>query len=111
MFPPKLWNLFESAKEGLPRTNNNVEGWHNSFASMVSASRVNIYRFIEALKEDYVLTSKKFDNVAQGVGSTSKKKYKDASLRLKSLAEKYKEYRDQDDILQYLRAISYNFKL
>lgn len=27
-FPPKLWSVYESALDGMPRTNNSVEAWH-----------------------------------------------------------------------------------
>ena len=31
-FPHLSWNMYSRVKEGLPRTNNSLEGWHNGFA-------------------------------------------------------------------------------
>ena len=30
-FSIDLWNMFQRAQGGLPRTNNNIEGWHQHF--------------------------------------------------------------------------------
>ncbi|RNA01702.1 hypothetical protein BpHYR1_007717 [Brachionus plicatilis] len=34
-FGLELWNYFERTRLGLPRTNNNLEGWHNAFQSTI----------------------------------------------------------------------------
>ena len=31
-FPKEMWNMYQRVKDGLPRTNNSLEGWHSSFA-------------------------------------------------------------------------------
>ncbi|CAF0952156.1 unnamed protein product [Brachionus calyciflorus] len=33
----KLWNCYERTKQGLPRTNNNLEGWHNALQSTIKS--------------------------------------------------------------------------
>lgn len=34
-FPLELWNCYDLAKKGLPRTNNNIEGWHRGFSTLL----------------------------------------------------------------------------
>jgi len=58
-YPVKVWNMYNSVLNDLLRSNNNVEEWNNAFSSMLNACHVNIYRFIEGLKNDQVLTTKK----------------------------------------------------
>ncbi|KAK4880784.1 hypothetical protein RN001_008930 [Aquatica leii] len=41
-FPHIIWNCFNSAMTGLPKTNNVVEGWHRSFECHISASHPSI---------------------------------------------------------------------
>ncbi|KAF0985415.1 hypothetical protein HZS_7071, partial [Henneguya salminicola] len=35
LFSIDLWNTYESTLAGLCQTNNNVEGWHNSFSKII----------------------------------------------------------------------------
>ncbi|QQP39097.1 Uncharacterized protein FKW44_019871, partial [Caligus rogercresseyi] len=36
IFAINLWNIVNQTDERLPRTNNNVEGWHRRFSSQVA---------------------------------------------------------------------------
>jgi len=38
MFALNLWNCFECAINDLPKSNKSVEGWHNSFPSLLGAN-------------------------------------------------------------------------
>ena len=35
-FPKELWNMYQRVKDGLPRTNNSLEGWHHAFANGIA---------------------------------------------------------------------------
>ena len=35
LFPYDIWNMFDRVRNRLPRTNNSIEGWHNSFGSTI----------------------------------------------------------------------------
>ena len=47
LFPITVWNMYEQTLQGLPRTNNTVEGWHRSFQANVGGCHLN---FINILK-------------------------------------------------------------
>jgi len=49
-FPIQFWNVRESVEAHLPRTNNHLEGWHNSFNQ-------NVYH-LSPLKEKWVVPRK-----------------------------------------------------
>lgn len=108
MFPIAMWNMYSSVLTNLPRTNNNVEGWHNSFASLVDASHVNIFKFIDSLKRADVLTTKKVMEAPLNADRTQKKKYADVTHRLQCTVEKYNTFVDK---IEYLRAIAHCFNL
>ena len=40
LFPITVWNMYKQTLQGLPRTNNAVEGWHRSFQARTSASPI-----------------------------------------------------------------------
>lgn len=54
-FAISLWNVQDRIENGLPRTNNTVEGWHRSFQSGVGAHHPNIWRFLDVLKREQSL--------------------------------------------------------
>ncbi|KII73922.1 hypothetical protein RF11_15624 [Thelohanellus kitauei] len=45
----------------IPRTINNIEGWHRAFSSMVSANYPNVCAFLNATKLENSLTDHKID--------------------------------------------------
>ncbi|KII73272.1 hypothetical protein RF11_04823 [Thelohanellus kitauei] len=56
-FPIVLWNQRLRVIDHLPHTNNNVEGWHRAFSSIVDASHPSIYTFLKHLKNKESLVS------------------------------------------------------
>ena len=53
-FPVSMWNMY---KQEL-RTNNKVEGWHNSLNQAVRKSHPNIYELLTTLKEEQAATDR-----------------------------------------------------
>lgn len=49
-FPCALWNNRVRIQSGLPRTNNNVKGWHSAFNRAIGAHHLNIYKFLHQLQ-------------------------------------------------------------
>lgn len=41
-FPPKLWSVHNNIMNGVPRTSNNLEGWHNKWNSLFK-NKVSFY--------------------------------------------------------------------
>uniref|UniRef100_A0A6P7GX96 Uncharacterized protein LOC114343419 n=1 Tax=Diabrotica virgifera virgifera TaxID=50390 RepID=A0A6P7GX96_DIAVI len=73
MFPRNLWNCFEFIEEDLPRTNNAVEGWHNSFSSILNAAHPNLWKFITGLKKEESLNRLKVEQYIAGNQQPQKK--------------------------------------
>ncbi|KII66562.1 hypothetical protein RF11_16024 [Thelohanellus kitauei] len=61
LFNITLWNQRNRVMNSLPTTNNNIEGWHRAFSSIVSAHHPNIFAFLSALKLENSLTDHKID--------------------------------------------------
>jgi hypothetical protein len=62
--------------DDIPRTNNSVEGWHNSFNSMLSAHHLSIWAFITALKKEESLNRFKIEQYTAGFEPSKKKNIK-----------------------------------
>ena len=48
LFPIELWNMFNRTAEELPRTNDNIEAWHNSFQANVSSTHPTFWKFLDS---------------------------------------------------------------
>ena len=110
MFPVRIWNCYERTLQGLPRTNNSVEGWNRRFNSIVSKSHPGVFSLLEALRNE--------ENYAQAMrvlvgagGSPPRKKKKNVRnvSRLERLLERYDEMvTNEGGILGYLRAVGHS---
>ncbi|XP_029344148.1 uncharacterized protein LOC115033845 [Acyrthosiphon pisum] len=90
LFSIKIWNCYSMLDDNIPRTNNSVEGWHNSFNSMLSAHHPSIWTFITALKKEESLNRFKIEQYTAGFEPPKKKKYKDSTIKLKKICDDYK---------------------
>ena len=63
LFPIELWNIFNRADEELPRTNNSIEGCHNSFQPNVSCTNPIFWTFLNVLqKEESIVRVRSLQN-------------------------------------------------
>ncbi|KAF0752026.1 MULE domain-containing protein, partial [Aphis craccivora] len=99
-FPIELWNCYNLVKYDIPKTNNSVEGWHNSFNSTLNALHPSIWKFIEALKKEEKLNRLKMHQFLAGTEPRQKlKKYKDTASRIKAICNDF-ENRSINDFLK-----------
>nr|CAI5844980.1 unnamed protein product [Callosobruchus analis] len=54
-FSHSMWNCFNTVVEGLPKTNNSIEGWHRAFEAQISADHPNIWKFVKAIQREQSL--------------------------------------------------------
>ena len=90
-FPINVWSIHDRVTEGLPRTNNSVEGWHHAFQRTVGLNHPTIYKLVEAMQLEQSHTENIITQIALG----------------RLFVNGYRR-REQMD---YLRAISYNVTL
>ncbi|CAG7729356.1 unnamed protein product [Allacma fusca] len=104
-FEPQLWNMYHSVLTDTHRTNNNIEGWHSRFESLIGAHHPMIWKFIQVLqKEQNVTRAKTIQFLAGAEPPPSKKKYRLLNSRLKMVVEDF----NNRTVMDYLRSISYN---
>lgn len=103
-----LWNCFHSVLEDLPKTNNACEGFNSGFSSLLGASHPTIYKLIDGLKEQQVLTELTIHQRVAGTVPTPRKKFAIASTKLRKVVEQY----GVGDFchIDYLRQISYRVR-
>ena len=99
-----FWNVKKRIDEDLPRTNNDVEGFHSALRSSITCKHPNIRKLIAALKNEEELQETKIINVNRGDASARKKIYKSIDLQLKTLVNTY----DNSNKISFLDDIAQN---
>ena len=108
-FAATVWNVRERVEDGLPKTNNSVEGWHHAFQSSVDCHHPTVYKLISHFRIEQ-------ENIEQCVTwflaeelneDASKEKYVQLSRRLNALMPTY----GNRPLLDFLRAVSQNLTL
>ena len=107
-FPIGLWNVVSRTEMDLPRTNNNVEGWHNRFSSIINGAHPTLRKFLENLKTEEILSRAETAQILGGHQFPAKKKYADSAKRVKKLVSEYPSR--SSNVVSYLRGIAHNLK-
>ncbi|XP_021952041.1 uncharacterized protein LOC110848975 [Folsomia candida] len=108
LFAIPLWNCCHSVLEDLPKTNNSCEGFNSGFSTLLGASHPTIYKLIDGLKEQQVLTELSMNQRIAGNVPTPRKKIAIASKKLKTVVEQYGV--GDFSHIDYLRQISYRVR-
>ena len=112
-YPPPLWNQYSAATRKEHRTNNVSEAWHNRFQVVVGKHHPDLYSALQELLKEQADTEIMVAELALGrkVKSAPRKKWLDVQNRIQDITLEYQNYKDNDDVLRYLRTLSYNVTL
>lgn len=103
-FSITIWNCYVD-EYNLPKTNNSVEGWHNSFSSILNAIHPSIWKFIRALQKEEKLNRLKMVQYCTGAETPRKrKKYNDTAERINTICKTFNN-RTFDE---YISGIAHN---
>ena len=105
-FALNMWNCYDGVQDGLPKTNNFLEGWHRGFQMQISAEHPNIWKFISALKREQSLNELRIEQHVSGQQPPiGRRVYRDSAQRLLTLVN---NYRPNINICDYVRGIAHN---
>lgn len=102
-YPVSFWNCYDRFIGNIPRTNNEVEGWHHKINSNLSGSHPTLWTCIEVLQNEQSFWENNVNRIRAGLGESQKVKYRLLDRRLKTIVESYNTVLDD---LEYLKAVS-----
>lgn len=106
LFRHDSWNVHDAVEDGLPKTNNDCEGWHRSFQELIAGYHPTIWKFFEALKLEQSKNEMAMEQFLAGQqAAPGKKKYRDCAARIQHIVQQY----GQIDGIDYLRGLCHNF--
>lgn len=108
-FPIEMWNLYERINTDLPRSNNSVEAWHNSFQKTLQCHKPSHAKLFEKIRKEQSYYELFITRYRAGYRANEKRncKYFQLRKRLQVLVAQYRF----GSVLKYLRCIAYNLSL
>jgi hypothetical protein len=97
LFPVTIWNCYDRTLGNLPRTNNNLESWHNAIQSETK-KHMSILRVIQYLRTEQDFSSYKLVKISTG-------EFDDKQNANERLVNVLKDY-DKDEIIDYLKCVA-----
>lgn len=113
LLPPALWNVYDATRSGYHRTNNYVEAWHSTFNKYLNTYHSNLWKFLEKLKKQQHENTQQFVQIRFGhrnIRHPVNRTYLNQQRIVENIVATYADYKANDDLLTYLRAISYRLK-
>lgn len=113
-FPPKIWNLYQLTLTKQQRSTNTVEGWHSRFQRIIVQHHSGIWRFIEHLKKDENENQVMMTQLLAGhtrIRHAVKGVVKRNQEQIEIIVGNYATYKEEENVLTYLKAIGYKLKL
>lgn len=108
-FPIAQWSQYLATINDLPRTNNDVEGWHRGFQFLFSNydANANLWHLLRAFRTDEANTRELVARLrTEGDVEPPSKKYASYSARIKKITLKYGTQLYQGDNVQYISDIA-----
>ena len=106
LFPIELWNRFHRTAEELPRTNNNIEAWRNSFQANVSSTHPTFWKFLDVLlREERIVRVRMLQNQTGHAPEPQRRRYADCNVRILKFVDNY----PNRQVMDYLRRIAHQF--
>ncbi len=89
IFPVEIWNVHNRTLNGLPRTNNGAEAYHNALRSSITSVHPNFWNLCKSLAKEEALMQTKIAHIKRGDTITKSKKYEANDERLKRAVQEY----------------------
>ena len=99
----ELWNQYEAALNGQPRTTNACEGSHNAFGSLLNASHPSVWVLFDAIIKDAAIQKKLVMDEHSGRPAAKNRKYVELNERVKQTVT---DYPNKVDKVRYLRCLA-----
>ena len=105
-FGIEMWNVRQRTQQGIPRTNNKLEGFHYAIQGIFDGVHSTIWRFLKGLQREHALLY--VHARAEDEPPAPKKEYRDINARLQTLIRRHEAGGPRDD---FLNGIAHNVNL
>lgn len=103
LFPIQIWNHFDAASVGCPKTTNCCEGFHNALNSIFQCSHPSIWSLFDGIRRDIACQRLILANAQTGRPEVKRRKYENLSIQVALVVQ---DYPNQLNKLCYLRRMA-----
>lgn len=103
LFSVELWNQNQNVREGLHRTNNLAESWHNSFNRLLGGHHPTIWKLIAGLQKQQVISELKVEQHLRG--DITKKTFTKNEKRIMNIVN---ENYNSEEKMVFLRSLCHS---
>lgn len=108
MYEPSIWNVHSVTTAGSPRTNNQVEGWHNKIAKACGTTHKDIFKFLIGLRKEQCDTEHTISRVGAGnVPAARKPQYIASEKKILKIVNKFNNDVFDGNYLPFLTSIAH----
>ena len=104
LYAAEDWNVQEQTLANMPRTNNNLEGYHNALQKNITQTHPSVWQLITGLQKEESLSMAKLTEFDRGVHQS---RVTPVTRALQHLIQTY----DSGDKIKFLRGCAHNLKL
>ena len=104
-FPIDFWNIHDRIADGLPCTNNSVEGFHRHIQASILCCHPNIWTFLKVLQKEQALNEIQITQMMAGQQAPpQRRQYRESGQRILRIVEDF----ENRTAMEYMRGISHN---
>ena len=105
IFSIAMWNMFHRTHQEMPRTNNNIEGWHRRFQGLCMGHHLTFWKFLSTLKKEESVNRAEMAQIEAGhAPPAQRRRYMDVNERILNLVDNY----GNRELFPFLRGIAHN---
>ena len=110
LFMPAMWNVRVRTRNGIPRTTNQLEGWHNAMQGMFDSPHPSMWRFLQGIGKEESLQYARLQQYLLGdPAPPPAQRYKVQNERLRTLIDRFDEH--EVEYFEFLRGVGHNLNL
>lgn len=97
VFPPTLWSVHENVLNNIPRTSNNLEGWHCKWNGLLKAGNPSFYSVVKQFQLEESSVNAELLRVLQGIPSKKRvRKVVELDEKLQQIVKSYDRTKNLD---------------
>ncbi|XP_043465737.1 uncharacterized protein LOC122500730 [Leptopilina heterotoma] len=109
-YEPKLWNQYDAVLQGIARTNNASEGWHNRFQVLLGRYHPSLYAFLNELQQEQGETEcmQRQLQLGQKIRALPTNYFSTIENWIFNIVSQYDQYVQQNEEIKYLNTLGYH---
>ena len=108
-YPVQLWSVRDRTAEGIPRTNNRLEGFHRGIQQMFDGPKPSMWQFLKGIQKEHGYQHALYIQATGGESPKTERKYNVINRRLTTLIQRHEEGTIDNE--EFIEGVRHNIDL